>query len=195
MPGDYATRLSAGEIDNLVAYLSTLRERDLTITSHEPVDRRRHLRPLGERGRRAAELADVLGQLPGTHYSALRQITPRTSAASGGLGVSHAWRSVLEATPLVVDGVMYTTTARRRWSRSTRGPAGRSGDTGGRRRSRIRTRSTRSTAASRSRQPAVRRHARRGAGGARRAEPDCRSGKRRSPTRCTATASRARRSS
>ena len=33
MPGDYATKLSAGEIDDLVAYLSTLRERDTAIAS------------------------------------------------------------------------------------------------------------------------------------------------------------------
>ena len=101
--------------------------------------------------------------------------------------------SVLEATPLVVDGVMYTTqpgvvvaldarTGRQIW-RYTRQQKQRNPHE-------INP-FNRGVAILGS--PAVRRHARRRARGARRHAPGCRSGRRRWPTRCSATASRARR--
>ena len=91
MPGDYGTKLAAGEIDDLVAYLSTLRERNLTITSTSTMSRRRHVRSIGERGGRAAELVDVLGQFP-RHalFRAQAGHCRECRPASGGLGVSHA---------------------------------------------------------------------------------------------------------
>ena len=150
MPGDYGTRLAAGEIDDLVAYLSTLRERDLDDRVDEPRYRRRHLRSPGERGRRAAELVDVLGRFPGTHYSALKQITPRTSGSfrpPGRFRCPDLPMLEADAARRRRRDVHHGSPAR--WSRSTREPAVRSGDTRGRRRSGIRTRSIRSTAASR----------------------------------------------
>ena len=151
MPGDYATRLSAGEIDDLVAYLSTRRERDLTIASTSTGTGGVTFDRLVERGRRAAELADVLGQLPGTHYSgAQADRPPRTSAAAGRLDVSDA-RTFRARSHAARRRRRDVHDAARRGGRARCADrAVRSGDTRGRRRSRIRTKSTRSTAASRS---------------------------------------------
>ena len=111
MPGDYATKLSAGEIDDLVAYLSTLRERDAASASTIVTYRRRHLRSTAQGGRRAAELADVLGQFPRHALFRAQADRPRRTSVScrphGRFRCPDA--SVLEATPVVVDGVMYTT--------------------------------------------------------------------------------------
>ena len=111
MPGDYGTRLAAGEIDDLVAYLSTLRERNLTMTSASTMsgggitfDR------LVNAEAEPHNWLMYWGNFRGTHYSGLKQVTP---ANVGQLQAAWAFPmpgpSVLEATPIVVDGVMYTT--------------------------------------------------------------------------------------
>lgn len=110
MPADYATRLQPAEIGDLVAYLRTLEGRDL---------RRTRARSIGagvtaDRLRNAAgEPQNWLmywGDYQGRHYSALSQITaantPRLRAA---WALPIPGDSVLEGTPLVVDGVMYAT--------------------------------------------------------------------------------------
>lgn len=110
-PSDYVRRLSNADITNLVAYLSTLRVRDLTKTAAAPVlpggvtyDRLLNAK---------AEPHNWLmywGDYQGTHYSSLSSITP---ANVGRLRA--AWSTpvpgdnVSESTPLVVDGVMYGT--------------------------------------------------------------------------------------
>ena len=110
MPGDYGTKLAAGEIDDLVAYLSTLRERDLTITSTSTVTGGLTFNRLVNADAEPQNWLMYWGNFRGTHYSGLRQIT----AANVGQ-LQTAWTfpmpgpSVLEAVPLVVDGVMYTT--------------------------------------------------------------------------------------
>jgi len=109
MPGDYASHLSAAEIDSLVAYLGTLKTRSV---SGPPA------LPSGGIGadrlvRASAEPHNWLmywGDYQSTHYSALSQISSDTVKR-----LQTAWtfpmpgEAVLEATPLVVDGVMYTT--------------------------------------------------------------------------------------
>ncbi len=110
MPGDYATRLSPVEIDQLVAYLGDRRERG--------VDPASAALPAG--GVTAERLASAAaepqnwlmywGDYRATHFSGLKQID-RTNAAR--LQLAWAFQmpgpSVLEATPVVVDGIMYTT--------------------------------------------------------------------------------------
>ena len=65
-PPDYATRLSADEIANLVAYLRTLQARDLSKTaSAPPVPGGVTYERLLAARNRASQLADVLGRLPG----------------------------------------------------------------------------------------------------------------------------------
>jgi PQQ-dependent dehydrogenase (methanol/ethanol family) len=109
MPTNYGQLLSATEIQELVAYLKTLKARDLSKTIEAD--------PPGglsfERIRNAqAETQNWLtywGNYQGQHFSPLKQIN------SGNLGRLQAqWarqmpgNSVLETTPLVVDGTMYT---------------------------------------------------------------------------------------
>jgi alcohol dehydrogenase (cytochrome c) len=111
MPADYTQRLSERDIDDLVAYLSTLNERDLTKTATAaPVAG-------GVTYQRLVKSADephnwlmYWGDYRGTHYSPLKEIT-----ASNVGRLQAAWAfpltgdAILEATPVVVDGVMYTT--------------------------------------------------------------------------------------
>ncbi len=110
MPDDFAQRLSATDITNLVAFLASQQERNLTKTG-APL-------PAGgvtyDRLRRAAaepqNWLTYWGDYQGTHFSALKQIT-----ADNVKQLKTAWTfpipggSVLECTPLVVDGVMYVT--------------------------------------------------------------------------------------
>src|SRR5262245_6774636 len=109
MPGDYGTRLTAAEIDQLTAYLGTRRERAAVTAAAMPSG-----------GVTADRLANAdsephnwlmyWGNYQATHYSALDQI-----ASSNVNRLTNAWTfqmpngSVLEATPIVADGLMYVT--------------------------------------------------------------------------------------
>jgi alcohol dehydrogenase (cytochrome c) len=108
MPHDFATRLPAADLANLVAYLSSRRERD---ASHAP------MRLGGVTAERLANAAaepqnwlTYWGSYQATHYSGLAQITPGNAST-----LRAAWTfampgdAVLQTTPLVVDGVMYAT--------------------------------------------------------------------------------------
>lgn len=110
MPADYATRLSPADITDVVAYLRTLQGRDLRKTMAQPMaggvtsDRLRNAK---------AEPQNWLmywGDYQGTHFSSLARID-----ATNVRHLQSVWAmpmpgdSVLEGTPLVVDGVMYAT--------------------------------------------------------------------------------------
>ncbi len=109
MPSDYAQRLSAVEIGNLVAYLKTLNGRDPVKVAQAQIpggltfDRLRNA---------AAEPHNWLtywGDYQGRHFSGLNRINPSNVAQ-----LQARWTapmpgdSNLEVTPLVVDGVLYT---------------------------------------------------------------------------------------
>jgi alcohol dehydrogenase (cytochrome c) len=119
MPDDYAKRLSAAELQNVVAYLKTLDPRNLATDGSKTSssDMRGGLEPGGltyDRLRHSsAEPQNWLtywGDYQGRHYSALKQI-----GASNVRQLQARWsaqlvgQSSLEATPLVVDGMLYTT--------------------------------------------------------------------------------------
>ena len=79
MPSDYATRLSAAELTNLVAYLHGQRGRDLTKTScAADGPRRRHVRPLGNSKAEPQNWLMYWGDYQGTHYSPLSRSPRRT---------------------------------------------------------------------------------------------------------------------
>jgi alcohol dehydrogenase (cytochrome c) len=116
MPGDYATKLTAGELDDLVAYLASLRD----------VDYRDHRDPKAASAvttpggvtfdrlvRASAEPQNWLmywGNYQGTHYSGLNQIDSRNvEQLRAAWAYQMPGESVLQAAPLVADGVMYTT--------------------------------------------------------------------------------------
>jgi len=110
MPADYATRLSPDEIANVVAYLRTLQGRDLRKTSAQPMvggvtfDRLRNAR------NEPQNWLSYWGDYQGTHFSSLAQITPANVRQLQSVwAMPMPGDSVLEGTPLVVDGVMYAT--------------------------------------------------------------------------------------
>jgi alcohol dehydrogenase (cytochrome c) len=102
MPADYGKRLTSGEIQNLVAYMKTL---------NTPVNAGGGL--TAERIRNArAEPQNWLtywGDYSGRHYSSLTQInTANVKNLQAKWAVQMPGDGTLEATPVVVDGVMYT---------------------------------------------------------------------------------------
>lgn len=110
MPDDYAKRLTVAEIQNVVAYLKTLGARDFakTIQSEIPggltFDRLRHS------GAEPQNWMTYWGDYQGQHYSALKQInTTNVRQLQARWSAQLLGQSSLEATPLVVDGIMYTT--------------------------------------------------------------------------------------
>ena len=110
MPDDYAKRLTAAEIQNVVAYLKTLDARDFakTIQSEIPggltFDRLRHS------GAEPQNWMTYWGDYLGQHYSALKQInTTNVRQLQARWSAQLLGQSSLEATPLVIDGIMYTT--------------------------------------------------------------------------------------
>jgi PQQ-dependent dehydrogenase (methanol/ethanol family) len=109
MPTNYGQVLSADEIQNLVAYLKSLKARDLTKTIHADLPGGLSFERLRNAPAEPQNWLTYWGGYEGLHYSPLNKIT------AGNLGQLQArWakqmpgNSVLEATPLVVDGTMYT---------------------------------------------------------------------------------------
>ncbi len=110
MPEDYSKRLTPAEIQNVVAYLKTLKARDLAKTVQAeipgglPYDRLKNSK---------AEPQNWLtywGDYQGSHFSALKQITPaNVRQLQARWSAQLVGPSSLEATPLVVDGILYTT--------------------------------------------------------------------------------------
>ncbi|MEO7189958.1 MAG: PQQ-dependent dehydrogenase, methanol/ethanol family [Vicinamibacterales bacterium] len=108
MPG-YQGKLTPAEVNNLVAYLGTLRERDLTKTTGARI-------PGGMPYERLAAGAEpqnwpmYWGNYQGTRYSTLKQIdTGNARQLQAVWATPIPGDSILEATPIVVDGVMYVT--------------------------------------------------------------------------------------
>jgi alcohol dehydrogenase (cytochrome c) len=107
-PQDVAARLSPGEIDDLVAYLRRQTHRDLAAASRAVLPPGLSPDRLNTASREPRNWLTYWGDYSGAHFSDLSQITP---ANVGGLqarwAASLPGGSVLEATPVVVDGVMY----------------------------------------------------------------------------------------
>ena len=111
MPNDYAARLSAAEITSIVAYLRMQQARDLTKTVSQPIAGGLSYDRLLKAKAEPHNWLMYWGDYQGTHYSALNQITPdnvRRLRAAWSFPILGG-NSVLEATPIVVDGIMYTT--------------------------------------------------------------------------------------
>jgi alcohol dehydrogenase (cytochrome c) len=113
MPADYATRLSAADVTNLVAYLDGQQGRDLTKTSAQPMasggvtdDRLQNSKTEPQ------NWLMYWGDYQGTHFSPLKQIDPVNVK-----NLQAAWATpvpgptTLETSPVVVDGIMYVTSS------------------------------------------------------------------------------------
>jgi alcohol dehydrogenase (cytochrome c) len=111
MPNDYGQKLSAEDITNLVGFLQSQQARDLSKTITQSMTGGVSYQRLINSKAEPHNWLMYWGDYHGTHYSALNQITPANVER-----LKAAWtfpvlggNSVLEATPIVVDGVMYTT--------------------------------------------------------------------------------------
>jgi putative heme-binding domain-containing protein len=108
MPGDSATRLTPIELNHVVAYLATLRDRaaNTNATAAGGVTVERLVKAVAE----PHNWLMYWGDYRATHYSALSQIdTGNVDQLRTAWAYPMPGESVLEATPVVVDGVMYMT--------------------------------------------------------------------------------------
>jgi len=109
MPADYATRLSTQELESLVAYLATLKERDINKTTVANIPGGVTYDRLRNSDAEPQNWMHYWGNYQGTHFSALKQITPEnTSRLQAQWSIQLPGTSSLETGPLVIDGVMYT---------------------------------------------------------------------------------------
>ena len=109
MPTDYRTRLSARELQDLVAYLKTLTERDPKKTAQADIPGGISAERLIQSVKEPQNWTSYWGNYNGWHYTPLDQITPANlNHLAPAWSVQMPGSVVLETTPLVVDGVMYT---------------------------------------------------------------------------------------
>lgn len=107
MPSDFAARLSAAEIRDVAAYLKASADPAAAADpAHAVLTWNRILNSSKEPG----NWTTYWGDLAGTHYSPLSEIT-----AANAKNLQAQWMTPIsgegqiQATPLVVDGIMYTT--------------------------------------------------------------------------------------
>ncbi|MEP6963032.1 MAG: PQQ-dependent dehydrogenase, methanol/ethanol family, partial [Acidobacteriota bacterium] len=104
-----AVRAPEAELTNLVAYLSTLRGRDLSKTIRAEIPGGVTYQRLVNAKAEPQNWLSFWGDYQGRHYSALKQVT-----AANVKNLQQKWAvqmtgtSILESTPIVVDGIMYT---------------------------------------------------------------------------------------
>lgn len=109
MPGDYAQHLSALEIQNLVAYLRAQNGRDLTKTIQADIPGGLTYARLRNAQAEPQNWLTYWGDYQGRHFSGLKEIGPsNVRELQARWAVQMPGDSILEAMPLVVDGVMYT---------------------------------------------------------------------------------------
>ena len=109
MPDDYATRLSDTELRDLIAYLRTLQVRDTSKTAVASIPGGLTYERLQKAGSEPHNWLTYWGDYQGTHFSALKEIdTSNVRQLQAKWALQLPGNSTIEATPLVVDGVMYT---------------------------------------------------------------------------------------
>lgn len=110
MPDDYARRLTAPEIQDLVAYLKTLTGRDLSKALEIPIPGGLTSQRIAHAQAEPQNWLSYWGDVQGLHYSSLSQIDPSNARLlQARWAVPMPGDGIVEAVPLVVDGVMYTT--------------------------------------------------------------------------------------
>ncbi len=110
MPADFGKRLTEAEIQHLVAYLKTLKERDFNKTTQAEIPGGLTYERIRQSEAEPHNWLTYWGDYQGRHFSALQQITPvNARQLQARWAVQMPGDSVLQATPLVIDGVMYTT--------------------------------------------------------------------------------------
>ena len=110
-PPDYTARLSNADVTDLVAYLGTLRGRDMSKTAiAAPVPGGVTYERLLNARAEPHNWLMYWGDYQGTHYSSLKSIdTANVTRLRAAWSAPVPGDTVSESTPLVVDGVMYAT--------------------------------------------------------------------------------------
>lgn len=109
MPDTYAQTLAPEEITNLAAYLKTLKERDLSETIHASLPDGLSYERLLNSSKEPQNWLTYWGGYDSDHFSPLKQVTPaNVGRLQARWSVQMPGPALLETTPLVVDGVMYT---------------------------------------------------------------------------------------
>jgi PQQ-dependent dehydrogenase (methanol/ethanol family) len=109
MPEDYSKTLSSTERQDLIAYLAAQKFRDLTKTAQAHIPGGVTPQRLENSGKEPQNWLSYWGSYRGSHFAPLTQITPaNVKQLSAQWAVQMPGASVLEATPLVVDGILYT---------------------------------------------------------------------------------------
>jgi alcohol dehydrogenase (cytochrome c) len=112
MPNDFGSRLSEDELNDLIAYLKSLKAIDPSKTVSMPIKGGLSFERIVNSRKEPHNWLTYFGDYEGRHYSLLRQINTNNVAQ-----LQTAWvfqpqgNGMLQASPLVVDGVMYTTAA------------------------------------------------------------------------------------
>jgi len=110
MPDTYSRTLSPAEIQDLVAYLKTLKIRDLSQTIRVDIPGGLTFERLRDAKAEPQNWLTYWGGYHGHHFSSLGQITPaNVSRLQAQWSLQLPPGPSLEATPLVIDGIMYTT--------------------------------------------------------------------------------------
>ena len=110
MPTNFGERLSGEQVDDLVAYLAGLRERDFSVTAGAEIPGGLDLERITNAHKEPHNWLTYWGDYAGRHFSKLDQITTENvKLLQAKWAVQLTGDSVLQATPLVVDGIMYTT--------------------------------------------------------------------------------------
>ena len=109
MPDDYGKTLTPTELQDLTAYLKAQKFRDLTKTAQADIPGGLTPQQLENSSKEPQNWLSYWGDYRGSHFAPLTEITPaNVSRLSAQWAVQMPGASVLETTPLVVDGIMYT---------------------------------------------------------------------------------------
>jgi PQQ-dependent dehydrogenase (methanol/ethanol family) len=110
MPDNYSQMFSPTEIQDLVAYLKSLKARDLAKTIQVDLPGGLSFARLRNAQAEPQNWLTYWGNYQGHHFSSLSQITPvNVKQLQAQWSVQMPPGPLLEATPLVFDGTMYTT--------------------------------------------------------------------------------------
>jgi glucose dehydrogenase len=108
MPSGYAQRLSSSEIQDLVAYLKTLNGRDFSKTIQAEIPGGLSFERIRNSASEPHNWLTYWGDYQGHHFSVLKEInTANVRQLQARWTAQMPGDSVLESTPLVVDGIMY----------------------------------------------------------------------------------------
>ncbi|MEO8737646.1 MAG: PQQ-binding-like beta-propeller repeat protein, partial [Edaphobacter sp.] len=109
MPDNYAQTLTPPEIEDLVAYLKTLKSPDSTKIAQAKIPGGLSFERLRNANAEPQNWPTYWGDYQGHHFSPLTQITPaNVKRLATRWSMQMPGDSLLEATPLVIDGTMYT---------------------------------------------------------------------------------------